>query len=447
MKQKIFIFVIIFTNIITAFAQKNSETVYTLQQCIEIGLSQNLDVIRAKAAIEPSQANLKAAFGSYLPNIQFSMGYNRQLNTQGGQTVNVGGQVIKVGETSPNSYNMGLNAGLNLFDGFNREANYNAADLNYQSTLLSLEQAKILLKINIYRRFFDYASKKQIVQTRKENLEAGKKDLESIKAKNQVGQLPISVVYSKEAELGSLELDLARAENDLNISRANLLSLMGLNPVQKSDFSTSDINLNLTNKDIQAFRNKIGDFESILAEALKARYDYQAQLKNVQSMQSRVSSARAAYYPQLQIGTGWSWSNTAFQDFNDKGRSYVGLNLSVPIFTGFATNASVQQSEYNYKIQEIQRASLELNIKTEIESALLNLEAAEKQMDIAEKSLFSAEMNYKILKERFDIGSANILELTQANTQFLNAKINQINSVFYYLLAQKEVEYSAGRMN
>jgi outer membrane protein len=447
MKKIIFVFFIIIVNFHLSTAQKNSEKVYTLQECVEIGLSQNLDVIRAKAYIEPSQANLKAAFGSYLPNIQFSMGYNRQLNAQGGQTVNVGGQVIKVGETSPNSYNMGLNAGLNLFDGFNREANYKAADLNYQGSLLSFEQAKILLKINIYRRFFDYASKKQIMQTRKENLEAGKKDLESIKAKYEVGQLPISVVYSKEAELGSLELDLSKAENDLNISRANLLSLMGLNPTQKSDFSTTDFNLNITNKDIENFRNKIGDFESNINEALKSRYDYQAQIKNVQSMQNRVLSAKASYYPQLQIGTGWSWSNTAFQDFSDKGRSYVGLNLSVPIFTGFATNANVQQSEYNYKIQEIQKASLELSIKTEVESALLNLDAAEKQIDIAEKSLFSAEMNYKILKERFDLGSANILELTQANTQYLNAKINQINSIFYYLLAQKEVEYSIGRLN
>ncbi len=428
-------------------AQKSSETTYTLEECIKIGLAQNLDIIRAKAVIASSQANLKAAFGSYLPNIQFSMGYNRQLNTQGGQSVNVGGQVINIGATSLNSYNMGINAGLNLFDGFNREATYNSAEDTYQGNLLSYDQSKVLLKINIYRRFFDYASKKQIVQTRKENLDQGQQELASIKAQSEAGTLPISAVYSKEADLGSLELDLAKAENDLNISRANLLALMGKNPIEKADFSTADINTDVGENDFTNFRNHIGDFDAAINFAFKNRKDFLSQLKNISAAQNTVMSAQSAYFPSLALGTGWSWSNTAFDDFNNKGRSYIGLSLNVPIFTGFSTNAAVQQAEYSFQIQQVQKSDMELSIKTEIETAFLNLDAAEKQIKISEKALFSADLNYKILKERFNVGTASITDLIQANTQFLNAKINKINSVFYYLLTQKEIEYSTGMLN
>ncbi|HPD34177.1 MAG TPA: TolC family protein, partial [Candidatus Kapabacteria bacterium] len=76
-----------------------------------------------------------------------------------------------------------------------------------------------------------------------------------------------------------------------------------------------------------------------------------------------------------------------------------------------------------------------------------NLDASEKQIQIAQKAFKAADLNYKVLKSRFDVGSANITELIQANTQYLTSKINQITSVFGYLLAQKELEYAIGRLN
>lgn len=428
------------------FSQKNNST-YTLQECIDIAVNENLDIKGLKAAVQATQSSVKSAFGQYLPSIQYNMGYTRQLNTDGGRTVNVGGQIIPIGETPPNSYNMGLYAGLNLFDGFGREANYKFASLTYDKGLLTLEQSKVFVKLSVYRQFFDYTSKKQVVQTRLENLESGKKELESIQAKEKAGIIPISVVYSKEAEIGSLELDLAKAENDVNMSRASLLSLMGLNPSQKVDFSTTNLDLDITDEDISNFRARYSTIDNLITEALNTRFDFQAQLKSSSAYNSRINYVKSSYFPTLQLGGGWSWSNTEFKDFSDKGRSYIGLNLTMPIFTGFATDASVQQAEYDYKSQQFATYSKEQQVRTEVEQSLLTLDAAEKQLKIAEKSLFAASMNHKVLQERFNVGTANITELIQANTQYLNAKINQISGVFYYLLAQKELEYAVGRLN
>lgn len=429
------------------FSQKNNDKTYSLKECIDIALLQNLDILGFKAAVDASQSNIKSAFGQYLPNIQFNMGYSRQLNSGGGQTVNVGGQIIPIGETPPNSYNMGISAGMNLFDGFGRESNFKYAQLTYEKGKLTLDQSKIYVKLSINRLFFDYAMKKQVVQTRVENLEAGKKELESIQAKEKAGVLPSYVVYSKEADIGALELELSKAENNVNIARANLLSLMGLNPTSNSDFSTSDLNLEISDADFSTFKARFSTIENSVREALKSRYDYQAQIRSNNASIARITNAKSAYFPTLALGGGWTWSNTVFEDFSDKGRSYIGLNLSLPIFTGFTTDALVQQAEFDYKSQEYTTFSKEQQIRTEIEQAFLNLDAAEKQIKIAEKSLFSATMNHKILQERFNVGTANITELIQANNQYLSAKINQISSVFSYLLAQKELEYATGRMN
>lgn len=447
MKKKLLILFVLAVSAPSLFSQKHDQKVFTLSECIDIAMKENADVMISKASIIAANSSIKSAFGSYLPQANFSMGYSRQLNATGGKTVNVGGQIIPIGETPPNSYNMGVNLGLNLFDGFAREANFQSASDLYDKSLLTLEQTKSFVKLNVYRLFFDYASKKKILSTRQDNLDRGKKELESIRAKNQVGQLPINIVYSKEAEIGNLELELARAENDVNLARANLLALIGLNPNNKIDFYTDDPAFSVEDTEISKFRNYVGFFEDAVQKALKNRSDYKATEKELNSRNYQVKAIQANYFPKIQLGGGWTWSNSQFTDFSDKGRSYIGLNLSLPLFDGFQTNTQIQYAEFNYKSQQIQLLTLEKNIRKEVEQAFLNLDASEKQIKISEKSLLAAEMNYKVLQERFNVGTASITDLIQANSQYLLAQINKISSYYYYLLSQKEVEYATGMLN
>ncbi len=446
--KRIPVFLIIFSllflkNNYNAQSQKEANT-YTLSQIIEIAMSQNLDVLSSKAMINAANSSVKSAFGGYLPNVNYTMGYSRQLNATGGQTVNVGGQIIPLGETPPNSYNMGISAGMYLFDGFNREANFTSAQSNFEKAKLTFEQTKNFIKINVIRKYFDYALKKQVVEFRKDNLDKGKKELESIKAKNEVGQIPITIVYSKEAEIGSLELELAKSQNDLNLARVSLLAFIGLEPTQDAEFITEIENFKTSETEIENFRKSIGNYQDAVKNALKNRKDYQASLKSLEYYNAQKRIARSFYFPKLQFGGGWTWSNTAFEDFSNKGRSYIGLNLSVPIFDGFATNTQIQFAEYNYKVQEYQKINLERTIATEIEQAFLNLDASEKQIKIAEKSAFASEMNLKVLQERFNVGTASIMDLITANNLYINSKINYISSLYSYLLSQREIEYYIG---
>lgn len=447
MKKLVITLFVVFISLNSLYSQKYDQKVLTLSECLEIAMRENSDVQITKANILAVNSSVKSAFGSYLPQAQFSMGYSRQLNATGGRTVNVGGQIIPIGETPPNAYNMGLNLGLNLFDGFAREATFQSASDLYDKALLNLEQTKSFVKLNIYRLFFDYASKKKILNTRQDNLDKGKKELESIRAKNQVGQIPINIVYAKEAEIGNLELEVARAENDLNLARANLLALIGVNPNNKVDFYTDDPAFVVDESQFAKFKNFVGFFEDAVQKALKNRYDYQAYEKELNSRNYQIKAVEANYYPKLQLGGGWSWSNSEFNEFGDKGRSYIGLNLSLPLFDGFQTNTQVQYAEFNFKSQQIQIKNLEKNIRKEVEQAFLNLEAAEKQIKISEKAFISAELNHKILQERFTVGTASITDLIQSNSQYLLAQINKITSYYYYLLSQKEVEYAIGILN
>src|SRR6056300_1096767 len=90
----------------------------TLQQCIDIALENNFDLLIDSERIDVAEARLRSAFGAYLPTISANAGYNRQLNNLS-QSLVFGDRVIESSQ-NPNRYNASSFARLTLFDGFAR---------------------------------------------------------------------------------------------------------------------------------------------------------------------------------------------------------------------------------------------------------------------------------------------------------------------------------------
>ena len=418
---------------------------FTLDQCVEIAVKNNYDVLIANAQVETSGADITNAFGRYLPSINFSGGYSRQLNVKGGNTVDVGGQIIPIPAPNPNSYSMNAYASYLLFDGFSRGANYSRAQESYNSNYNNSLYVIKRVKRDVNRQFFDIIKKFEIVKIRQENLELGRKVLEMIQAQEKAGTIPITNVYAQEADLGNSEYELVVAENDLNVAKAQLLYTMGLNTDYDAEFLESSINSKISEDDIVKFRSDIGSQDAAVSEALKNRLDYTSLQSGLEAANSNVAISRSGYYPSISANGGWSWANSSLDQFSDFGRSYLGLSVSLPIFDNFNTNYRIQTAELQVKQIEIQKQQLEQNIRTNIQTAFMNLDAAEKQLDISNRALKSAQESYDSFNERFKVGASGITDYLTANNQLITAQINRINAVYGYLLAQKEILFAIGK--
>jgi outer membrane protein TolC len=74
----------------------------------------------------------------------------------------------------------------------------------------------------------------------------------------------------------------------------------------------------------------------------------------------------------------------------------------------------------------------------------LNLYSAEKQLEITNRSIIAANQNFESAKERFEVGTATIVDYLTANTQLITAKINRVNAVYNYFDAQVQVKFALG---
>lgn len=425
-------------------AQPGGQKTYNLQECLDIATRKNFDVILGEAQIKASGADITQAFGTYLPQIDFGLGYQRILNPDGQQSVNVGGVIINTPGSNPNSFNMSVGAGISIFDGFSREANYSRAQNQLSSNQYSLNQTIQSVRFNVYLQYIDVVRNTQLVKIRRENFNQGKSELERSQAQYEAGFIPVNVVYSQEAELGNREMEIIDSENRLNVSKNTLLGTMGLNPDYSIEFLESSLPTDIQQKDIDNFRRKVGSLQAAMKIALESRNDYKASELSLEAAETQITVAAAGYMPQISASGGWRWNHYEFGSFSDYGRAFAGVNLAMPIFENFRTNLQIQNAKLQVSQAEIQKQRIELSIKQAVQNSLLNLEAAEKQLEISERALKASNRNFEVTSERFRQGADNITDYTLANTQYITSQINRVTAVYSYLAAMREVEFATG---
>lgn len=422
------------------FSGSNAKT-YSLKNCIEIALENNPDIRLVRQQLDISKAGKKQATGSYLPSATFSMGYSRDLNPEESRTANINGQIIGVSGSEPNSYNMSVGLGYTIFDGFARAASYDQAEIGMESSKLNIKANEDYVNYNVRRLFVEVIRLQESLKLQEENHKLGLAEFEAIKAKFDAGTVHEGVVASQEADLANREFNIVTAENNLNIAKANLLEFMGLSPAEEADFINSDLPNNFTADEIRNFQLKYAELEKAVSQALEKRADIQADKLAIKSGESALRSAKSGYYPNISASLGWSWSNTKFSDFSDLGRSYLGLNLSIPLFDQFRTNYSIESAKYQIMQSEAELFKMEQSVRTAIRSAFLNLASARKQLEISERALAASQKNFDITKERFNIGSSNITDYLSANNSLVTSQLNRVSAVYTYYIAERELEY------
>ncbi len=411
----------------------------SLERAIDIAMNNNFDIDPAISRVNTARAEKIAAFGQYLPSISANAGYSKILsNTSINRTEN--GQII----SGASSYSLSAQGSYMLFNGFRREADFERADDNYESSYYGLLQTRADVEIEVSRRYLQVARLSQVVLVRTENVELGEKNVERFQAQYDAGVSPISDLLTQQADLGQRKLERIRAINDLQIAKSALLAIMGLNPAQQITIEDIPIVLPDVYAEIENFRQTFVSMENAMLTATENRPDLKALEYNLSAAENARKAANAGYMPTVFASGGWFYASPELGFFDLLSRTQIGLNVSIPVFDQFRTNFEQQQAELN-----IEQTKSNLNwqlqgIRQNIQIAYLNLQAAVEQIRISEATLGAAELNFESSRERLSAGAASILDYFNANNQFVQSKISQIQAVYDYLLAQKEMMYQLG---
>ena len=410
--------------------QSVAQKKYNINECINIAINNNYDLMFNKYQEHYDSVLQKSSFGSYLPNISANAGYNRNI-TNIDNVLNL------------NSLSFNLQANMIIYDGGRREANYRNADNNAKLTELNKKYLTEQIKLKVYTQFINICRLEEILKARNEDIKASKSQLDNFNARYDAGVVSIDMVLSQEAELGSKEIVFLQQQIEINNAKQLLLITMGEDPSNQVIFEDNSVSNDIDDTYINQFKYNIGSIQDAVNTALTNRIDYASNKLNREIADENRNASKGNYYPNLSAYLNYGYNGWT-ENYNKNLGGSFGINLNIPIFNNYSTDLIVEQSNLNYETQNTYLLKLVQSIKAEVQTAFFNLEVAEKTIQISKKSYIAAKQNYDAIKEKLNVGTANMTDFIFANTQYITAQINVISASYNYLATQKDLLFTIG---
>ena len=435
--------IILFTILINAVILPQEKL--TLDRAIGIALHKNSTFLKSASQIEGFESGVQAAYGNFLPTLDASANWQWNKTDQQGLIVDpVTGQVIDASQSDQRrSYTLGLGSNWTLFDGLANIAALSKSQDELQSAEFTLERIKQDIVFQTMSLYYDIVYTEQLLRVKEDNLKWNEKNLETIKERNRLGAATLADVYQQEVAKGNAELELIVTENDLQTLKKNLLFYLGIDVLEEYEFSDS-----LTAIEIEILNsNLLEDYQDITAlvnQALDQRLDYKSALLNLESSRSGVTIAESGHWPSLNANANYYWLGNSLSEIDKNKNLQVGLGLNIPIFYGWSVSNRVQLAEVQSKISEIEVSDIERDIKRQIKTNYLNLQAAQKALVVSEKNISAAKENLKIEEEKYALGSGKLLDVLIVNSRYTDALTSLLNSQFAYIVLSQQLKYYLG---
>ena len=440
---------------VPARAQMQDTTRIGFNQAINIALEQNTDLKRAVNQVERSDAQVTTEYMDFTPNLNLSSSTFRRFGLVRDQ------QTFELTNRTTDQFNANASTSINLFNGMENFASLQRATSNAQASDLSLERTRQDVVFTVMDRYIAYVRNRELIDVRREELEAQQQQLEQIRAFVEAGSRPRSDLFQQEASVAEAEQQLLSAERETELSKTRLIQTLQLDPRGMYAFEVPDLGPDdMVTEDY--------DLSALVNRAFQRRTDLQAQTFSVRAAEQNVRAARSGFFPSVSAsfgyGTDWSSSlsdqirdpqtgeviedNIGFFDHldNRKGGNF-GFSINIPVFNRMQTRNQVRRAKIDLQNAEYQMDDQRQAVALEVRQAYFDYQNAEKQLDVAGKRLRAARQAREAAQERYNLGAASFIELAQANADFASAASEQVRAQYTFILQKKLIDYYVGVLN
>ncbi len=415
-------------------AQKEKDTL-ELQEAIEKAVEHNYNIKVANTRKKISQNSATRGNAGMLPSLSFSSGgnfQNQNTNQEFGQPL--GEQNITGAQST--SLNAGINLDYTLFDGLGNTYNYrqlkaekNLTDAQARQTI----EQTLYQVVNQYYRVARFRREASIAQ------KAVELSLQRLKrVKNQVA-------YGNKSRV-----DLLNAKVDLDSDSTNLISA---NTQYRNALRSFMVLLGKAPGKNLAVHNNVTIQEDLeKAALLKAAKKKNSTLKaadmQVKTAQLQQKITKANYWPQVNLTSSYDYSRTAqdagfLQEQQTNGVT-AGLQVNMPLFTGFQNKIREQNAEMRLQSQKYQRKQTKLNVQRNLSNTYANYQQNLTTLRMEKRNVANAKLNLKRTREAYQTGQATSTQLREAQVNFTRAQSRLTNARYDAKLAEVKLYQIAG---
>lgn len=392
----------------------------SLDDCIQIALSNSPRAVSAQLAVQDAQVNLNLARSEFLPTATAgaSQNYNNQKTDGFPRTDHGTSDVYAQAQLS-----------LSGITDIARSAKISKLSLEQAQTDLTGVKNEITGSVKKY--YYALLSAKRAVAIRTQSRDLYKDQYDRSAEFFRLGLRPKVDVTTAEVNLNNEELNLIRAKNLVKTASAQLASAMGV---------TSPDILNI--KEIDDFEKMDIPFNKAVETAYANRPDVLSAQTGVKISQIKLNQAKAGFFPTFSFSAGFAKSGDDFRLDNEETKLMASVEF--PIFNAFKTYNGYKQAQINHSKTLNSNRSLLNDVFLEVQSAYIKMQEAAESIPVAEVNVEKAKENLDLSRGRYNEGIGDIIELKDAEVAYTDAELSLLTARYDYASAVADLKQAMG---
>ena len=314
------------------------------------------------------------------------------------------------------------------------------ASIDYYNKAIDVTRENIA--VNIYKVYYQLVvSRTQMAQI-DANIFRAQKLLNDTKAMYENGFQEKLDIDKSTVQLANLQTQKEALQTNVDNGYTSLKFLIGM-PIKDSLILTDDF--------------KEEDLKSGVLDIASYKYEDRNDFQNLMLLEKlqgyNVKRYKYSYLPTASINAAYQKNalGNTFDFFTQSGTwfttAYVGLNINVPIFSGFAKDANLKKAKLQLQQYQNQIEDIKNLIDNNVEQARRKFRNDILTVDFQKKNMELAESVYNQTKKKYESGLASNTDITNVQTDLRVAQSNYINAIYDAILSKVDFLKAIGKLN
>ena len=423
--------------LLSPFCADAQSQVITLEQALEIAMSENVSVKVADLEIKRTEYAKKGAYAALYPQIDLTGSYQRTIKKQVMyMTMNGQSMGIEVGKS--NTINAGASAAMPVVNA----QLWGSLKLSALDVELAVEKARssrLEMVTQVKNAYYAVLMAKEAFNVYKDVYENAVLNLEETQKK-------FDAQKTSEFELVRAKTSVANAvPNVYNAESSVILALWQLKAVLGVDL---DMDLDVAGKLEDHSQQMFYDIHQHDSVSLDNNSTMKQLAIQMEQLAQNIKLQKFANIPSLALAFNFSYMSMAddisFKEFPWTPYSTVGLSLNIPIFAGGKRYQAIRQAKNQHQQVQLQVENTERQLKIAIRQSLNSMEMNMKSYYAAQTAEESAQKAYDIAAASYKLGRGTLLDLNDAQLALTQSQLAKSQAVYNFLSAKAQLEQTLG---
>ena len=399
----------------------------SLDEAISTAFDHNSDIRVQEEEIKVASSAVLAAKGNFLPRVNAAASYDHNQSVLSVPAIPGAKKDPGIFSGYRQDNRLGVVLSAPVYSGGANTAGLRQAQTRTAIERQTLRAQKSAVKLETKRLYYGLLLAAQTRRIAAKLVGLAKAHYASARKRYQQGTVSRFDVLQSKVQVAKLIPEMVRADNALELTRAELKKLLGLD---------LDDDIILTDK-LEVFLIKI-DEKAFLKRAYLNNPRMSLRSLGVDLGQWSIALADSLDKPRLDLGADYSVrSNNTGNIFDRRHNNWsAGVTVSVPIFDAFSSRSRVQEAKSRYRQAVIEKEDLSRQIAFQVKQACLDLKRAQAVMASQKSSLDEAREALRIADIGYASGVNTNLDVMDSQVSLSQIEKNMYESMYDYLMAQ-----------